>query len=81
MAEILAARFGPAAPEGWPRAPVAPPGIAATPSGDCAQRPHTEPAAAEPDAGGTLVRTDGLDGGLGSGLGREAHAFGTTTRG
>jgi hypothetical protein len=51
VAEILAARFGPAAPvgwlgasEGWPLAPVAPLGVAPMPSGDCAQRPHTGPA-------------------------------------
>ena len=44
VAELLAARFGPAAVEGWPGAPVAPKGIAAMPSGDCAQRPHTGPA-------------------------------------
>jgi hypothetical protein len=44
VAEILAARFGPAAPVGWLGAPVAPKGIAAMPSGDCAQRPHTGPA-------------------------------------
>jgi hypothetical protein len=44
VAEILAARFGPAAPVGWPGAPVAPKGIAAMPSGNCAQRPHTGPA-------------------------------------
>jgi hypothetical protein len=48
MAEILAARFGPAAPEGWPGASVAPKGIAAMPSGDCAQRPHTGPATPKP---------------------------------
>jgi hypothetical protein len=48
VAEILAARFGPAAPEGWPGASVAPKGIAAMPSGDCAQRPHTGPATPKP---------------------------------
>jgi hypothetical protein len=48
VAEILAARFGPAAPEGWPGAPVAPKGIATMPSGDCAQRPHTGPATPKP---------------------------------
>jgi hypothetical protein len=37
ISETLAAVFGPAAPVGWVRAPVAPPGIAAMPSGDCAQ--------------------------------------------
>ncbi len=37
VAEVLAARFGPAAEEGWARVPVAPPGIAAMPSGGCAQ--------------------------------------------
>jgi hypothetical protein len=42
MAEILAAQFGPAAPEGWAGAPL---GIAAMPSGDYAQRPHAGSAA------------------------------------
>jgi hypothetical protein len=55
ISEILAARFGPAAPVGWPGAPVAPKGIAAMPSGDCAQRPHTRAAAREPGALGDPV--------------------------
>ena len=55
VAEILAARFGPAAVEGWPGAPVAPPGIAAMPSGDCAQRPYAGAVAPEPDGGGEPV--------------------------
>ena len=50
VAEILDARFGPAAVEGW-RAPVAPPGIAAMPSGGCAQRPCTRPAGSGADGG------------------------------
>jgi hypothetical protein len=55
ISETLAAVFGPAAPVGWVRAPVAPPGIAAMPSGDCAQRPHTGPSAREPDVLGDPV--------------------------
>ncbi len=41
VAEVLAARFGPPAQDGWPGVPVAPPGIAAMPRGGCAQRPYT----------------------------------------
>ena len=41
VAEILAARFEPAAVEGWTGAAEVPLGIAATPSGDYAQRPYT----------------------------------------
>ncbi len=37
LAEVLAARFGPAAVDGWPGPPLAPPGIAAMPSGGGAQ--------------------------------------------
>jgi len=40
VAEVLAARFGPAVVEGWLGGPVAPPGIAAMPSGGGAQRPY-----------------------------------------
>jgi hypothetical protein len=50
VAEILDARFGSAAVEGW-CAPVAPPGIAAMPSGGCAQRPCTRPAGSGADGG------------------------------
>ena len=56
--EILAARFGPAAPMGWPGPPAPPPGIAAMPGGDCAQRPHTGPAAPEPAASKPGVGVD-----------------------
>ena len=38
VAEVLAARFGSAVAEGWAGPPVALPGIAAMPSGGCAQR-------------------------------------------
>ncbi len=40
VAEVLAARFGPAVVAGWLGGPVAPPGIAAMPSGGGAQRPY-----------------------------------------
>ncbi len=58
--EILAARFGPAAPMGWPGPPAPPPGIAAMPGGDCAQRPHMGPAAPEPAAPKPGVGVDPL---------------------
>ena len=41
VTEVLAARFGPAVGAGWARVPGVPPGIAAMPSGGCAQRPYT----------------------------------------
>ncbi len=40
VAEVLGARVGPAVVEGWARAPGVPLGIAAMPSGGCAQRPY-----------------------------------------
>ncbi len=40
VAELLAARFGPPAVAGWPGPLAPPPGIAAMPGGDCAQRPY-----------------------------------------
>jgi hypothetical protein len=63
VAEILAARFGPPTPEdwpgaavaGWPRAAGAPSGIAAMPSGGCAQRPYTRSAGLGADGGGEPV--------------------------
>ena len=50
VAEILAARFGPAPVEGWAQVPGMPSEIAAMPTGGCAQRPYTRsggPAAVE----------------------------------
>ena len=52
VAEVLAARFGPPAVEGWWGPPVAPPGIAAVPSGGCAQRPYMRPAGSRPAGSG-----------------------------
>ncbi len=44
LAEVLAARLGPAAVQGWPGTAVAPPGIAAMPDGGGTQRPCMRPA-------------------------------------
>jgi hypothetical protein len=56
LAETLATRFGPPAPERWLGAPLAPKGIAAMPSGDYAQRPYTGP-----DTGPATLATLGND--------------------
>ncbi len=63
VAKVLAARFGPAAMAGWPGALAPPAGIAAMPSGDCAQRPYAGAATAGAvrggGAGGSSRRSSG----------------------
>ena len=55
VGEVLAARFGPAADEGWLAVAVAPLGIAAMPSGRCAQRPYMRSTGLGTDRGGQPV--------------------------
>ena len=55
VAEVLAARFGPPTVVGWLGVAAVPLGIAAMPSGGCAQRPYMRLSAPEPGAGGKLA--------------------------
>ena len=52
VAEMLSERSGPAVVAGWTGPPVVPPGIAAVPSGERAQRPCTRPGTPVPDGWG-----------------------------
>ena len=61
VAELLAARFGPPAVELWPGPLAPPPGLAAMPSGDCAQRPY---AGAVGGGGGGAVGPAACHGGV-----------------
>ena len=49
VAEVLAARFGPAVVKGWPGSAVAPRGVAGVPTRGCTQRPCSRPGSPQTD--------------------------------